>query len=67
MNATKTESRVYTARMQPFSTGPIGQYRYILDGDRILVWDAVAGHYTACHALSDRTTRRLIKLAQESR
>lgn len=34
-------------------------------GERVRVYDSIAGHYTTCHALSARTQRRIVKIWKE--
>ena len=38
--------------------------RVLVREDAVLVWDALAGHYTRCHALSERAQARIRKLAR---
>lgn len=49
-------------KAKAFSNHGIGTYRMLVESDgTVTVWDAIAGHYTACHALSDAAQRRARK------
>lgn len=62
-----TTSRIqFTSRCKAFSGEPMQIYRICVDSDgTVSVWDSVAGHYTTCHALSERQQQRLRKIASE--
>lgn len=34
-----------------------GNYKILVDGDKVLVWDNIAKHFTSCHALSRGSMR----------
>jgi hypothetical protein len=59
------DNKIYTtARCKPFTYEKMGTYRVaICEDDTVLVYDDVAEHYTACHALSDASQRRIAKKA----
>ena len=69
--------KTVTARAKAFSGEGVREHRFAIDPDTILpmtqqrvpglirVWDGVAGHYTACHSLSDSAKRRIRKLAAD--
>lgn len=48
-------------RCKAFSGAGARVYALRCDGpnDPVLVWDSVAGYYTSCHDLSEKTQRRL--------
>ncbi len=54
-----------TARAKAFSGEGVRQHKFRLELDgSVLVWDAVAGHYTQCHSLSESAKKRIVKLAR---
>jgi hypothetical protein len=60
---TATETKV-TARAAAFAGQGVREHRFLVDTDgTVRVWDSIAGHYTACHNLSDAAQRRIRKLA----
>jgi hypothetical protein len=51
-----------TVRCRAFSGRKIARNRILITRQKtIKVWDAVAGHYTACHDLSRATQLRIIR------
>ena len=36
--------------------------RFAIDGDDVLVFDAVAGHYTRCHSLTTAQIKRIKRI-----
>jgi uncharacterized protein YigE (DUF2233 family) len=50
-----------TVRARAFSGEGMRTHRCKVDErtGTVRVWDSVAGHYTTCHALSDRSERRI--------
>lgn len=54
-----------TARAKAFSKDGIREHRFLVNEDQVLVFDAVAGHYTSCHALAKSAEKRIRKLAAE--
>ncbi len=64
MNMTATESKTVTVKCKAFSGGRIQSHRCIVDADgSVRVYDDVAGYYTTCHSMSERTQARVRKLA----
>ena len=68
MNTTITEiriqSEIITARSKAFSGEGVRLHTFSVDLDgTVRVWDSVAGHFTACHTLSESAQKRLRKLA----
>lgn len=56
--------QIMTIRAKAFSTEPTGAYTVsIAPGGLIRVYDSVAGYYTTCHALSQRTIDRILRNA----
>ena len=47
-----------------FATERARVYPVLVEGSDVLVWDAVAGHYTSCHSLSKRSQARIAKQAR---
>ena len=48
--------KTITMTTKAFSTERKGQYQIAVDTDgTVRVWDAVAGHYTTCHAMTARS------------
>ena len=61
--ATATKSR-FAARCKAFTGEGVREHLIMIDFDNtVLVWDSVAGHFTNCHALSDRQQDRLLRIA----
>jgi hypothetical protein len=60
-----TATREVTIRAKAFTGEPMQEYQVRVedDGD-VLVFDAVAGHYTRCHILSQSAQRRARKLVR---
>lgn len=55
-----------TARARAFTGEGVRSHRMTVDGEgTVCVWDPVAGHYTTCHAMSERTCRRIRQEAIE--
>lgn len=58
------QETVVTARARFFTGNGIETLRVLVERDgTVRPWDAVAGHYTTCHALSPRAARRIARLA----
>lgn len=55
------------ARAKAFTREPVKENCFLVEGDNVRVYDNIAGYFTACHALSKRTERRIVKLAKELR
>lgn len=54
-----------TARAKAFSGEGIRQHKFALDtAGTVRVWDAIAGYYTRCHAMSKATESRIRNLAK---
>ena len=54
-------------RARAFTGSGIQTVRCSIDADGVVrVYDSVAGHYTACHALSASAIRRIRKLAAQA-
>jgi hypothetical protein len=53
-----------TMRARAYSGEGVREHRVLVDGNDVLVWDSVAGHYTSCHALSKNAIRRAKRLAK---
>lgn len=53
-----------TARARAFSNDCIRKHTFQIEGERVYVWDEVAGHFTRCHSLSVGQIARLRKLAK---
>lgn len=53
----------FTALARAFNGQCIRLHRFSYDGCGLRVYDPIAGHYTACHSLTDAAMRRLVKLA----
>ena len=52
---------------QAFSSEGPGTYRVLVTPDgSVLVWDSLAGHYTACHVLTPSAQARLRAKARRS-
>lgn len=51
------------ARVKAFSREGVRNNRILVANDDVLVWDSIAGHFTNVNALSDKTKRRLRKIA----
>lgn len=66
MTTTKTYSdNVITIRGRAFN-GKLETLKCMVDDDgTVRVYDSIAGHYTACHSLNDRTQGRIRKMAAE--
>ncbi|NCC05840.1 MAG: hypothetical protein EOM37_17780 [Proteobacteria bacterium] len=62
----------FEARCKAFSDGRIINTQIMVDfvdGDGapiVRVYDPIAGHYTTCHALSQRTQRNFIRMARKA-
>lgn len=53
----------FVARIKAFG-GRVGEHRIMVTHDLdVLVWDTVAGHYTTCVRLTERTRARLVREA----
>ncbi len=58
-------AKVISVRCRAWSQQPMAVERVSVDADgTVRVYDAVAGHYTVCHALSDGQQRRIRHIAQ---
>ena len=65
---TPRESVEFIARCRAFTGEGVKENRILVDPNgEVRVWDAVAGTYTLCHALSDRQQARLRALARRLR
>ena len=53
----------FTARVRAFSGENVRKHRILVKGCEVRVFDEVAGHFTLCHILSDRTMRKLRTIA----
>jgi hypothetical protein len=54
-------------RCKAFSCESAKVNRILVDiSGSVLVWDAVAGHYTACHILSEVAQEKMRRLAKDS-
>lgn len=52
--------KIITIRAKAFSTQPIGAYTVsVAPCGLIRVYDSVAGYFTVCHSLSQRTINRI--------
>jgi hypothetical protein len=45
---------VVTIRTRAFSGHGVELVRCLVSGGEVLVWDAVARHYTSCHSMNSR-------------
>lgn len=64
-----TAERFLTIRCKAFSGQGVRNHRVHVEADMIdsdivtrgnvRVWDDIAGHFTLCHALSDRTIKKI--------
>lgn len=52
-----------TARARAFSGQGIRLHKFLIRAGEIKVWDAVAGHYTNCNALTNSKKKRIARLA----
>ena len=58
-----TTTTITTARAyRTYSDGSTCR-RFLVDGHDVRAWDAVAGHYTVCHALTRRQIGMIIREA----
>lgn len=58
-------SREITVRCEAFAREGVRPNRVLVERDgTVRVWDAVAGHYTICHALGTAAQRRIRRLAE---
>lgn len=64
MTAT-TSDVIVLARARAFSGRPIRLHRFAVSPGEVRVWDSIAGHYTACHALSPSAIARIRRLARQ--
>jgi hypothetical protein len=65
---TTTEDRFVTAKAKAFSGEGVREHKCMVAADgTVRVWDAVAGHYTTCHGLSESAQHRIRKLAHRQR
>jgi hypothetical protein len=53
-----------TARAKAFTGERVRLHRFSVTNGVVRVWDSVAGHYTTCHAMSERTLARIANLAR---
>lgn len=52
--------KIMTIRAKAFSTQPTGAFTVaVAPCGLIRVYDSVAGYYTSCHSLSERTMKRI--------
>ena len=55
---------IITARAKAFSSEGVRDHKMTVDNDgTVRVLDSVAGHYTTCHAMSERTCQRIRRIA----
>ncbi len=57
--------KTVTIRARAFSGESVRNHVVRVEGDDVLVWDSVAGHYTRCHCLSKSAIAKAKKLADE--
>lgn len=58
------QDQTVTIRAKAFSGEGVREHKCTVASDgTVRVWDSVAGHYTACHSLSESAVRRVRKLA----
>ena len=56
--------KVVTLRARAFTGSKLENVRCLVYANgEVRVWDSVAGHYTACHILTDRARKHAKKLA----
>lgn len=68
MKMTTKPKNVITARAKAFSGEGIREYQFaVSEQGTVRVWDAIAGHYTTCHSLSESAQARIRKLAAEAK
>ena len=61
-------STIVTIRAAAFTGDRTRNHRCAVDIDgTVRVWDATAGHYTVCHALSPRDEARAVRKARAAR
>lgn len=66
MSITAANDTTITVRAKAFSCEGVRDHKMIVDEDgTVRVWDSVAGYYTTCHAMSDRTCLRIRRIAAE--
>jgi|688.fasta_scaffold421084_2 hypothetical protein len=61
-------SKLLSVKVKAF-TGEVARHHVVLveeDTHAVFVFDSVAKTFTSCHSLSDRTKRRLVRLAYGS-
>lgn len=57
---------VFHARCKAFGGKvAVNRIQVSIEDRAIRVWDDVAGHYTRCHSLSDRTVQRFLRRGLE--
>jgi hypothetical protein len=69
-----TADRYLTICCKAFSGQGVREHRILVEADRvdgngvkrgmIRVWDDVAGHFTGCHSISERTQQRIRRTFQ---
>lgn len=52
-----------TVKCKAFSHEGVKSHAVQVLGETVYVWDPIADHYTTCHALSQATQRRIVKMA----
>ena len=58
----KNQDVEMTIRCKAFSGEGVRNNKILVESGkngRVLVWDSVAGHYTACHSIASRTQAKL--------
>lgn len=58
----KNQDVEMTIRCRAFSGEGVRENKILVEpgkNGRVLAWDAVAGHYTACHSIAARTQARI--------
>ena len=62
----RNEAIEIEARARAFTGQGMKTHRFLVEPNgEVRVWDEVAGHYTNCNIMSDRTKKRIAKLAAE--
>lgn len=59
----KTHSHEITARAKAFIGQGVRTHKFLVCDGEVKVWDAVAGHYTNCNALTNSAKNRIGRLA----
>lgn len=59
------QATTVTARAKAFSSEPVNEYKFQVEGKTVRVLDSIAGHFTLCHSLSQRQQQRIRRLAAQ--